>query len=84
MAKDITEKAATGLRECVVTVARRLHLTDAQFPIVMAGGILQGSPDFRDLVKKQLMEHLPKAQIVDEMAGEPAIGSALLASKLTK
>lgn len=77
VAVSIIEEAAADLAIAAQAVARRLQLTDLDFPLVLSGGNLRPGLLFERLTQK-LADALPTAQILTPQV-EPAEAAALLA-----
>lgn len=73
----IVEQGAADLAIAVETVAQRLGLADAEFPLVTAGNNLRPGR-LLDALKARLQPSLPHARFVQPVA-EPVVGAALLA-----
>ena len=80
VANAILDQAADDLATTVKAVVNGLHLAQAAFPLVLAGGNLQPGL-LRSRLEPHLQQLAPAAHITSPQV-EPATGAALLALKL--
>jgi N-acetylmuramic acid 6-phosphate etherase len=77
-ALDIVMRGADSLAEAVAAVARRLGLWESPFTAVLAGGLLERSAFYHQLVSQAIRTACPFAQPARPQA-DAAVGAALLA-----
>jgi N-acetylglucosamine kinase-like BadF-type ATPase len=77
VAEAIVEEAASGLAVAVQAVVEQLHLGQAAFPLVLAGGNLRPG-FFQERVRQMLQAVAPNAHLIRPEV-DPAVGAALLA-----
>jgi len=78
VATRILERAADELTAAARSVAERLEMRGAAFPIVLAGGVFRVVPWLCDEVTRRLAEVAPRAH-VERLEREPAAGAVALA-----
>jgi N-acetylglucosamine kinase-like BadF-type ATPase len=76
VAGQIIEQGAVELAAAVLSVARRLELTDCR--VLLAGGIFRTVARMCEAVTAELTRHLPRLQ-VHRLEVEPAVGAVRLA-----
>jgi len=79
-AMTILREAAHALSVGIITVARKLRLDSAAFPVVLAGSI-NAQPLMKRLVSELVLQTCPSAQITLPKV-DAAVGAALLACTL--
>jgi N-acetylglucosamine kinase-like BadF-type ATPase len=78
-AARILVRQGEGLAEYVTAMARRFHMTNLTFDVVLAGSIFKGvGPLLIDTITQVIHQTAPKANIV-RARYEPVVGSMLLA-----
>src|SRR5262249_7748771 len=80
VAQEILRRNAQGLAEMVVTVVRKLGLTEPK--IALTGGLISNAAFFRRLFLDELASHLPGFKLVTDGL-EPVFGAVLLAQTQT-
>ena len=78
LATDILLNAAETLARTTEIVAHRLGLWDRPFPLVLSGGIFQGSDFYRRVVSQAICTRIPHARPQLPRA-DAAVGAAMLA-----
>jgi N-acetylglucosamine kinase-like BadF-type ATPase len=78
MARSIVEEGAEELVLAAASVAERLGMRGAVFPLVLAGGIFRGVPALRARVLERLPDVAPRSQ-PSLLTVEPAVGAVRLA-----
>lgn len=78
VALSILWRQLHGLERQIRTVANRLNLSDSEYHIALAGGVLTGSELYRSRLLAELQIPFDRMGIVDE----PAQGAALIAADL--
>jgi len=82
IARDILERAGAGLGESALLVARRLHMLDIEFEVVLSGGLVSGASRFvSDPLEVAVRREAPRASFV-HLDTLPAVGAALMALEL--
>lgn len=77
-ALDVVAGGADALGQAAAIVAHRLQLSSQPFPLVFAGGLLQHSAFYRQVVSQAVSTQLPNARLIPPRA-DAAVGAALLA-----
>lgn len=78
-AADILVRQGEGLAEYAAAMARRFHMQDLEFDVVLAGSVFKGvGPLLVDTITREIHRTAPKARIV-RTRFEPAVGSVQLA-----
>lgn len=81
-AAGILRKGGRYLAAMVNAVARRLHMTEDRFDVVMAGSVFKGSsPILADTMREAILEECPHAVTVMP-AFEPVVGALLMGMEL--
>ena len=83
LARRILREAGRELGLAAGTVARRLRMHRGAVTVGMVGGVFRGSEGVRRNFRREARRHAPKAVFVEPRFA-PAIGSVLLALKLTR
>lgn len=78
VAREILDEGARELGAMALSVAERLQLRGAIFPVVLVGGVLRAVPALRERLVHHLADVAPRSQ-ARLLAGEPAIGAVKLA-----
>jgi N-acetylglucosamine kinase-like BadF-type ATPase len=78
VARAIIEEGAEELVLAAASVAERLGMRGAVFPLVLAGGIFRGVPALRARVLERLPDVAPRSQ-PRLLSEEPAVGAVRLA-----
>lgn len=83
VAAHIIDVGVAELAGAASSVAARLHLTDREFQLPMAGGIFRSVPRVRALVLARLQEQMPSARPA-VLEVEPACGAVRFAAELVR
>jgi len=78
VARTIVDAACDELVNAAGSVAERLSLRGAVFPLVLAGGVLRVLPALREQLLRRLLDVAPRSQPYI-LAEEPAVGAVRLA-----
>lgn len=78
VAGEILERAGTELGECVLAVARRLRLTDREFPVAYVGGAFHAGDLLLDPMRRVLGQQAPGADLI-QPKNTPVEGAAMMA-----
>lgn len=78
VARRILDRAVRELMLSAQSVTRQLHMEEAAFPFVLAGGILRALPRLSRDLQTSLVELAPRAHVM-MLSTEPAVGAVRLA-----
>ena len=78
VAKEIVDRAAHDLAECVIAVARRLELMNAQFPVAYVGGAFHSGEQLVGPMRAEITAVAPRAHLTTPMH-TPVEGAAMMA-----
>lgn len=78
---SLITQAANDLADCVLAVARKIHLVDASSELAIVGGLLQSGDIFVNQLQTAIAERLPHCRITwPELP--PVLGACLLGMQL--
>ena len=80
VARDILARAGSELAECVLAVARKLHLTDSVFSVAYVGGAFHAGDLLLNPMRLRLRRDAPGAELHPPQR-EPVEGAALMAMR---
>lgn len=80
VARDILARAGAELVECVLAVARKLHMTDADFPVAYVGGAFNAGELLLSPMRLRLQRDAPGATLIPPMHS-PVEGAAMMAKQ---
>jgi N-acetylglucosamine kinase len=80
IALDILAKAGSELAECVLAVARKLHLTDSAFPVAYVGGAFHADDLLLNPMRLRLQRDAPGATLIPPQH-PPVEGAAMMARR---
>lgn len=80
VARDILARAGSELAECVLAVARKLHLLDSVFPVAYVGGAFHAGDLLLNPMRLRLRRDAPGADLQTPQR-EPVEGAALMAMR---
>lgn len=80
VARDILARAGSELAECVLAVARKLHLLDSVFPVAYVGGAFHAGDLLLNPMRLRLRRDAPGADLQPPQR-EPVEGAALMAMR---
>ncbi|MBV8516712.1 MAG: hypothetical protein JO197_04840 [Acidobacteria bacterium] len=80
IARDILARGGSELAECVLAVARKLHLTDVAFPVAYVGGAFHAGELLLNPMRLRLQRDAPGASLVAPLK-PPVEGAAMMAMK---
>jgi N-acetylglucosamine kinase len=80
IARDILERGGHELAECVLAVARKLHLTDIEFPVAYVGGAFHAGELLLGPMRLRLQRDAPGASL-QPPKHPPVEGAAMLAMR---
>ena len=78
VARDILARAGAELVECVLAVARKLHMTDADFPVAYVGGAFHAGDLLLSPMRLRLQRDAPGATLIPPHR-PPVEGAAMMA-----
>jgi N-acetylglucosamine kinase len=78
VARDILARAGSELAECVLAVARKLHLTDADFPVAHVGGAFHAGDLLLNPMRLRLNRDAAGATLIPPQH-PPVEGAAMMA-----
>ena len=79
VARDILARAGSELAECVLAVARKLHMTDIEFPVAYVGGAFHAGDLLLNPMRLRLQRDAPGATLIEPQR-PPVEGAAMMAS----
>jgi N-acetylglucosamine kinase len=80
IARDILERGGSELAECVLAVARKLHITDTEFPVAYVGGAFHAGEQLLGPMRLRLQRDAPGASLIPPKH-PPHEGAAMLAMR---
>jgi len=80
VANDILTRAGSELAECVLAIARRLHMTTTEFPVAYVGGAFHAGDLLLEPMRLRIQRDAPGATL-SPPAREPVEGAALMAMR---
>lgn len=80
IALDILARGGSELAECVLAVARKLHLTDREFPVAYVGGAFHAGDLLLNPMRLRLNRDAPGASLNTPLR-PPVEGAAMMAMK---
>lgn len=78
VARDILGRAGSELAECVLAIARRLHMTDTDFPVAWVGGAFHAGELLLDPMRLRLLRDAPGSSLLPPER-TPVEGAAMMA-----
>ncbi|HUP59348.1 MAG TPA: BadF/BadG/BcrA/BcrD ATPase family protein [Thermoanaerobaculia bacterium] len=78
VARDILARGGSELAECVLAVARRLHMADTDFPVAYVGGAFHAGELLLNPIRLRLLREAPGATLQPPQR-EPVEGAAMMA-----
>jgi len=78
VARDILSRAGSELAECVLAIARRLHMSDTDFPVAYVGGAFHAGELLLDPMRLRLLRDAPGASLLPPQRS-PVEGAAMMA-----
>ena len=80
VARDILSRAGAELVECVLAVARKLHMTDDDFPVAYVGGAFHAGDLLLNPMRLRLQRDSPGATLIPPHH-PPVVGAAMMAKR---
>lgn len=78
VARDILSRAGSELAECVLAIARRLHMGDTDFPVAYVGGAFHAGELLLDPMRLRLLRDAPGSSLLPPERS-PVEGAAMMA-----
>ncbi len=83
IARDILARAGSELAECVLAIARKLHMADADFPVAYVGGAFHAGDLLLNPMRLRLQRDAPGATL-QSPSHAPVEGAAMMAMRAAK
>jgi N-acetylglucosamine kinase-like BadF-type ATPase len=80
VARDILGRGGSELAECVLAIARKLHMTDTDFPVAYVGGAFHAGDLLLNPMRLRLQRDAPGATLQPPLF-PPVEGAAMMAMK---
>jgi len=80
VAREILARGGSELAECVLAIARKLHMTDTEFPVAYVGGAFHAGELLLNPMRLRLQRDAPGATLVPP-AHPPVEGAAMMAMR---
>ena len=78
VARDILGRGGSELAECVLAIARRLHMTETEFPVAYVGGAFHAGELLLDPMRLRIQRDAPGATLQPPLRA-PVEGAAMMA-----
>lgn len=78
VARDILGRGGSELAECVLAIARRLHMADTEFPVAYVGGAFHAGDLLLDPMRLRITRDAPGATLAPPRSS-PVEGAAMMA-----
>src|SRR5688500_443378 len=78
VAQDILARGGSELAECVLAIARKLHMTDTDFPVAYVGGAFHAAEMLLSPMRLRIQRDAPGAMLVPPER-TPVEGAAMMA-----
>lgn len=78
VARDILGRGGSELAECVLAIARRLHMTETEFPVAYVGGAFHAGDLLLDPMRLRIQRDAPGATLQPPLRA-PVEGAAMMA-----
>ena len=83
VARDILARAGSELAECVLAIARKLHMTDVEFPVAYVGGAFHAGELLLSPMRLRLQRDAPGATLIPPTQS-PVLGAAMMAMRAAR
>ncbi|HYC93957.1 MAG TPA: BadF/BadG/BcrA/BcrD ATPase family protein [Thermoanaerobaculia bacterium] len=80
VARDILARGGAELAECVLAIARKLHMTDTEFPVAYVGGAFHAGELLLSPMRLRLNRDAPGATLI-QPRHSPVEGAAMMAMR---
>ncbi|MDQ3283194.1 MAG: hypothetical protein M3Q69_17490 [Acidobacteriota bacterium] len=78
VARDILARGGSELAECVLAIARKLHMSDTEFPVAYVGGAFHAGDLLLNPMRLRMQRDAPGASLIPPKVS-PVEGAALMA-----
>jgi N-acetylglucosamine kinase-like BadF-type ATPase len=78
VAREILTRGGSELAECVLAIARKLHMTDTEFPVAYVGGAFHAAEMLLSPMRLRIQRDAPGATLIPPRV-TPVEGAAMLA-----
>jgi N-acetylglucosamine kinase-like BadF-type ATPase len=78
VARDIVARGGSELAECVLAIARKLHMTDSEFPVAYVGGAFHAAEMLLSPMRLRIQRDAPGATLIQPKL-TPVEGAAMMA-----
>jgi N-acetylglucosamine kinase-like BadF-type ATPase len=78
VAREILNRGGSELAECILAIARRLHMTDSEFPVAYVGGAFHAGELLLNPMRLRLLRDAPGASLLPPRH-TPVEGAAMMA-----
>jgi N-acetylglucosamine kinase-like BadF-type ATPase len=78
VAREILTRGGSELAECVLAIARRLHMTDTDFPVAYVGGAFHAAEMLLSPMRLRIQRDAPGAVLIPPKSS-PVEGAAMMA-----
>jgi N-acetylglucosamine kinase-like BadF-type ATPase len=78
VAQEILARAGSELAECILAIARKLHMADADYPVAYVGGAFHAGDLLLNPMRLRLQRDSPGATLIAPM-NPPVEGAAMMA-----
>jgi N-acetylglucosamine kinase-like BadF-type ATPase len=78
VAREILSRGGSELAECVLAIARRLHMTDIEFPVAYVGGAFHAAEMLLSPMRLRIQRDAPGATL-NPPERTPVEGAAMMA-----
>ena len=83
VSRDILLRGGSELAECVLAVARKLHMTDTEFPVAYVGGAFNAGDALLNPMRLRLNRDAPGATLIPPQKA-PVEGAAMMAMEAAR
>ena len=83
VARNILARGGAELAECVLAIARKLHMTDSEFPVAYVGGAFHAGDLLLEPMRLRLQRDAPGASLIPPKQA-PVEGAAMMAMRASE
>jgi N-acetylglucosamine kinase-like BadF-type ATPase len=83
VARNILARGGAELAECVLAIARKLHMTDSEFPVAYVGGAFHAGDLLLEPMRLRLQRDAPGASLIPPKLA-PVEGAAMMAMRASE
>ena len=80
VAREILARGGSELAECILAIARKLHMTDSEFPVAYVGGAFHAGELLLNPMRLRIQRDAPGAALIPPMHS-PTEGAAMMAMR---